>query len=68
MILHRTELINILFDFAETNRNTFYDDLVGLGESVLQSDLAHEEHMRIPGHARPIVIPVEQVESWWLFP
>ena len=67
MILLRTNCIHILAQIVEVNRDALHNKLAGLGETVLQTDIAQEEHMCLSGHARPIVIPVEQVEGWWLF-
>src|SRR5579859_1587566 len=68
VVLFRANGIDVLADLAQVNRNAPEDNLARLDEVVLQVGVAQVEGVRRARHARAIGVPVEQVESWRLFP
>src|SRR2546429_6395196 len=62
-ILLGTNGVDVLADLPKVNGHTLQDNLIGLDQVVLQVGVAQVERMGSTGHARPIRIPVEQVED-----
>src|SRR6185312_5708256 len=67
MILLCTHCVNVLVNLAQIYWHAFQDNFIGLNKIVLQVSITQIEGVCISGHARSIVIPVEQVEGRRLF-
>ena len=63
MILRHRQGIHILSQVAQVNGHALDEQFAMLGQTILHTDMAQVEGMRLLGHAGAIIIPVELVEG-----
>jgi hypothetical protein len=66
LVLLRADGINVQPYLSQVERDTFELNLTGLDQVVFHIGVAEIPAMGCPRHARPVAIPIEQIERGWL--